>query len=174
MDQEGSGFGSSPYEYIVTEQKGRANRARRVLLILGYVLYILILLMLGVTIRLIVPFLCLMPLSLWILVFFTWRFTQTEYRISFQGGILTVTRFFGGRNPREVVKLSLKELCHVRPYTEDEERAIKKRDLLLRATDGSHGRLCLLSLETGKTMLLRLDEKAERLIRKYNWDCFEP
>ncbi len=172
MDREATGFGGSPYEYIVTEQGSRANRARRVLLILGYILYAPLLLMLGVTVRLLVPFLCLIPLSLWVIVFFTWRFTQTEYRISLLSGHMTVTRFYGGRNKKQMLDIAIKEILRVCPYTEDEAKAIPKGSLCFRATDGTHGTLCILFLKGQRAVILRLDEKAERLIRKYNRDCF--
>ena len=91
-----SGFNTSgaPYEYTVAEKKNGKLVFKRITLIALYILWGAVFLFAGFALRIIVPFLALIPLSLWVLVFLTWRLTQVEYEYSFFGGALTALGLF--------------------------------------------------------------------------------
>lgn len=109
----------SPYEYAVAEKKTAKLIFKRVTLILIYVFWTVLLLLIGMHTKAIVPLLALTPLSVWILVFFTWRYTQVEYEYSFFSGTLTVSRILGGRSRKELCCVTLKSVRQILPYEEE-------------------------------------------------------
>ena len=61
----------------------------------------------------------LVPLSTWILVFFTWRYVAVEYEYSFVSGTMTLTKILGGRARKKVLEVRIKELHTIAPYDGD-------------------------------------------------------
>ena len=171
MDQEGFGSSGVAYEYVVSNQSCGKNRIARVLLIIGYVLYVAVILGVGAAVRLIAPLLCLIPLSLWILVYFTWRYTQVEYKLSFLSGELRVTRLLNGKSPKLIVAERLREIRSVMRFYEEDRKTIAQKELIFEAYDGSIGTLCTVRLSSGRMMILQLTDKAIKIIRKYNSNC---
>lgn len=49
------------------------------------------------------------PVALWILIFFTWRFVKPDYKYTVESGIMTFIITYGGKTKREVVKLHVKD-----------------------------------------------------------------
>ena len=80
--ETGTGAGSA-YEYVVAEKQSASLRMKKIALILLYVVWALGFLAVGLLLRIVAPLLAFIPITLWILVFFTWRFTQVEYEFSF-------------------------------------------------------------------------------------------
>lgn len=172
-----SGFGTNgaPYEYTVAEQKNTALLFRRVTLVALYILWASVWLVVGIAIRLIAPLLAFIPLTLWILIFFTWRLTQVEYEYSFFAGVLTVSRVLGDRSRRTLVEVSLKNLSSVYPCTEEYAERIDAfhadRTVLAASSSESDGLYAALwsDEENGRqTLYFEPNEKALKIIRYYN------
>lgn len=110
-----SGFGSSgaPFEYTVAEANNKALKTKKILFIVGYILYAAIILGVGAMIKIILPLLCFIPLSLWIIVWLTWRFTQVEYEYSFFSGALTVSRVLGNRTRKKLIEVRIQKFSAV-------------------------------------------------------------
>ncbi len=108
--------GGAPFEYVVAKAKTASLWFQRATLIGIYIIWTLALFLLGGAVRLFVPFLALVPLSLWVLVFFTWRLTQVEYEYSFFAGELTVSRLLGGRTRRELCSVAIRSFDYILPY----------------------------------------------------------
>ena len=170
----GMGSGSA-YEYVVAEKKTRAVILKRVALIISYIFWVILLIVVGMTIRLVAPLLAFIPLSLWVLVFLTWRLTQVEYELSFFSGKLTVCRILGGRSRKILATLTIKELAEVYPCRDefvDKANAYRPDRTVYAASDRSapglyaatwkdeEGRRCLLWFEP--------NEKALKILRYYN------
>ena len=121
MSDLGIGSGMA-YEYVVAEKKSVALICKRICLILVYILWAVAFLLVGLTTKLLVPLMALVPLTLWIIVFLTWRFTQIEYELSFFSGVLTVSRIYGGRTRKKLAEITIRNLAGVypcrEPYTE--------------------------------------------------------
>ena len=117
MNDLGIGSGMA-YEYVVSEKKSAALLFKRISLILVYVIWATAFLLVGVTTKLLVPLMALVPLTLWILVFLTWRFTQIEYELSFFSGVLTVSRIYGGRTRKKLEEITIRNLSGVYPCEE--------------------------------------------------------
>jgi hypothetical protein len=63
--------------------------------------------------------LALVPLSTWILVWFTWPFVSVDYEYSFVSGSMTLTKIMAGRKRKKVLELRIKELHTIAPYEGD-------------------------------------------------------
>lgn len=169
-------FGSAgvPYEYTVAQKKTAALIAKRVSLILFYILWTVGLLLLGFSFGLIVPLLALVPLSVWVWVFLTWRLTQVEYEYSFFAGKLTVARILGGRSRRVLCEIKLRDLISVRPCSEDaiaraESSQTKKPILAASSTDAPDLYVALWAEDDERRALyFEPTEKALKFIRIYN------
>ena len=172
-----SGFGSNgaPYEYTVAEQKNKALLFRRVTLIAIYILWAAVWLVVGTAIRLIAPLLAFIPLTLWILIFFTWRLTQVEYEYCFFSGTLTVSRVLGGRSRRLLIEVPLRGLSSVYPCTEEYAERIDafRADRTVLAASSSESENLYAALwndeENGRQILyFEPNEKALKILRYYN------
>ena len=102
------------YEYVVP-QKGSKAKRKKFFLITFYILYVIGVLLLGVMAKIVLPLLAFVPLSLWIIVFFTWRYASVEYEYSIASGSFTYTTVWGGRSRKAVVEFKLKDCSLIAP-----------------------------------------------------------
>ncbi len=111
----------STYEFAVCQRiEGKWKLARFGLISL-YVLYVLTLLILGFTAKIILPLLALIPVTTWILVFATWRFVSVEYEYSITSGELTFSKIFGGRSRRTILTFPLRQAVRIAPLDNGQE-----------------------------------------------------
>lgn len=104
------------YEYVVTPEKKGALRKKKLILIAVYALYCILLLLFVMTVgKLFLPLFALVPLTLWIIIFFTWRYTNPEYEYSITSGILTFSVIYGGRSRKKVFEQSVKSMEAIAP-----------------------------------------------------------
>ena len=177
-----SGFGANgaPYEYAVGEAKSATLTAKKAALITAYVLCGVLFFAIGAFTRLLVPVLALVPLSIWIFVFFTWRYTQVEYEYSFFSGKLTVARILGGRTRRTLVEVTIRDLASVFPYTDENVQKAERfgAEVTWFAASGMEASDLYVALwqdkERDKKCMLcfNANEKAIRIMRYYNISAF--
>lgn len=173
-----SGFGANgaPYEYSVAEAKTKKLLLKKLLFVAAYVLYCATVLIVGVIVKLILPILCFIPLSLWIIIFLTWRFTQVEYECSFFSGNLTVSKILGGRSRKKLCEVRLRDLAAVFPYEDvnvSRAESFKAEKTVFATSDmGTESLYIALWTDTdsGKRMMLLFEpnEKAIKIIKYYN------
>lgn len=108
--------GQNMYEYVVSPKAQPAWKIKRLLAVLGYILYVVVLFTVGIISRLLVPCLALVPLSTWMLIWFTWRYVSVEYEYSFVSGTMTLNHILGGRNRKKVVDIRIKNAVAIAPY----------------------------------------------------------
>ena len=173
-----SGFGrsSAPYEYVVTPKMTPALRMKKVLFIMIYVVWGGGLLLVGSTVgKLFLPLLAFIPVTLWMLVFFTWKYTNVAYEYSFGGGNLTVNRLFGEKTRKKIIEVQIRDLTHVYSYDTDCQKKIKDFDAdteIMAASSMDAERLIAIfwTNEDNKKFVLyfEADEKAMRILKYYN------
>lgn len=176
MDSANGFFSSgAPYEYTVAEKKSPRLLFKKLTLLALYVLWVAAFLLTGVWIKLIVPLLALIPLSLWILVFFTWRLTQVEYEYSFFAGVLTVSRVLGGRTRKKLCEVPIRQLSDVLPYEDEFLRKIENfsaERTVFAASDEQAPHLYVLLWKDADgvrtALFLEPNEKALKILRYYN------
>ena len=113
----------SSYEFAVSQKREGKWIAARVGLIVLYTLFALTVLLLGVKLRLIVPLLAFIPISIWILVFITWRYVQVDYEYSITSGVLSFTKIYGGRQRKRIFEMHLKDAVRIAPLADGDEAA---------------------------------------------------
>ena len=113
----------STYEFVVRQKIEGKWRAARAGLIALYILFPLTVLLLGMKASVIAPLLALIPISLWILIFMTWRFVSVEYEYSITSGILTFAKVYGGRSRRKILEISLHDAVRIAPLDNEDEAA---------------------------------------------------
>ncbi len=172
----GFGVGGAPYEYAVAEAKTRTLFWKKCTFIMLYILWGAILLGLGFLTGLILPMLALAALTVWGLVFLTWRFLQVEYEYSFFQGTLTVAKILGGRTRRKVAEITIRDLAAVFPYVDEnvaraESFGAERTIVAASSTDAPGVYIALWQdTETKKRTMLFFEptEKALKILRYYN------
>lgn len=113
----------SGYEFAVSQRREGKWIAARVGLIAFYAFFALTALFLGLKLRIIVPLLAFIPLSVWILVFITWRYVQVDYEYSIDSGVLTFTKIYGNRQRKRMFEVYLKDAVRIAPLADEAEAA---------------------------------------------------
>ena len=169
-----SGFGTSgyPYEYVVTPMMSRKLKMKKLLMIGLYVLWGGGLLIVGSIVKLILPLLAFIPISLWILVYFTWRYTQVAYEYSFFGGVLKVNRLLGEKSRRTIAEIKIRDLDSVSCCRSEDINTFEADRKIFVASAPDAERLTALvwtdENNQKNVLFFEADEKAMRILRYYN------
>ena len=177
-----SGFGSSgsPFEYSVSEGKSKQLTMKKLGLVLVYIVWALAFFISGFILKLTVYLIALVPLTTWILVFFTWRYTQVDYEYSFFMGKMTVSKIYGNRTRKTVFEIRIQELAAAMPYGDAavaKVEAFGATNVVMAASSLSAPNLYVLlweDSETGKRNVLYFEaiEKAIKILKYYNMAAF--
>ena len=171
-----SGFGSSgaPFEYTVAEANNKALKTKKALFLAGYVLYVLVVFAVLTSIN---PYLIsLVPVTLWMVIWLTWRFTQVEYEYSFFSGALTVSRVLGNRTRKKLLEIRIQNFSSVFAATEMNQSKIEafaSENTIFAASEAKAENLWVAlwtDAESGKRMALYFEpnEKAIKILKYYN------
>ena len=102
------------------EKKGEGkNKLYRILLIIGYVLFVIVF-FLACYLSKLIPAFAVAPIFLWMLIFFTWRLVKYDMYIEFQSGSLTLGRVKvrkSGTKRTPLLTVSVKSAEEVAPYS---------------------------------------------------------
>ena len=82
------------YEYGAEQKSEGKFRTMRMLMLCGYILYAIVYFVI-IYITRIFPLGALIPLTLWIIVYFTWRYTKPDYRYVIEHGDMTFSISYG-------------------------------------------------------------------------------
>lgn len=111
------------YEYVVPRARVGKYRLARAGLICAYILYAILFFLAFAAGRLLVPLIALLPLSTWMLVFFTWRYVNVEYEYSITSGVLTFTKIYGNRTRRTLTEIKIKSAATIAPLNQKLQRS---------------------------------------------------
>lgn len=172
-----AGFNSSgaPFECVVAEAKNSALKMRKLLFIALYALWVIVFFAIVMLIKFFV-LIMFVPVTLWILIFFTWRYTQVQYEYSFLAGEITVSRILNERFRKEMLKVHIRDFSAVVPCRDEYVDQInafgtEKTFFAVSAKD-SPGRYAAMwqDKENGTKMVLYFepDEKSLKILRYYN------
>lgn len=108
----------STYEFAVAQKTEGKWLLARIALIVFYVIYPIVLVLFGMKFSLFVPLLCFIPISLWLIIFITWRFVSVEYEYSTVSGTLTFAKIFGNRSRRRVFEMTIRDAVLIAPLSD--------------------------------------------------------
>lgn len=162
----------STYEYAVCEKKCAKSTLKKLGMLLLYALFIIAWFIFGFVSKFF-PLLALMPVTLWMLVFFTWRYVNLEYEYSMTSGEMTLSKIYGGRSRKKIIEFKLKDCTLIAPYDEGEERvksySPEKVYYMLSDINAQNAYVALLEKD-GKHIAVCFEatEKALKICRFYN------
>jgi len=171
MNNEGFGTNGVPFEYTI-EKKGKNVTRRKILLILAYVAWVILFFSVGAIVKLILPMLCFIPLSVWIIAWLTWRYTKEEIKITLFGGTMTVTRMYDGKNPKKLTETKIKDIKTFEKYSATSSAAIGENDVIYAVQDQVRDGAYILKWEN-TTVVMEANEKAMKIIKYYNSELFD-
>lgn len=166
---------SSTYEYVVSLKNRPKYKIRRALLLAAYILYAAAMLVVGVASGWLAPLLALVPLSAWIIVWLTWRYGTVEYEYSLTGGVMTLSKIYGGRTRRRLGEITIKSMSAIMPfegeYIKQAERYAPERTIDLTADLQRPNVYCALYETSEKRrgiLYFEATDRALRILKYYN------
>ena len=168
------------YEFVVAQKAEGHFLRRRILFILMYIAYVTAFLTVGIITRIGIPLVALVPVTTWILIFFTWRYVQVEYEYSYFTGALTVSRILGNRTRKKLLNVRIQELAAIFPYGEANTSRIEAygAENVIFAASSQNAENLYVALwqdaESGKRCVLFFEpnEKAIKILKYYNMSAF--
>ncbi len=113
---QADGYANNYTEFTVAQKPEGAWRTKRLLMILLYTAYAVAYMLIFITK---IPMLvALLPVTLWILIFFTWRFVSVEHEYMIASGVMTFVDILGGRSRRVLFAVTVKDMMKIAPVTE--------------------------------------------------------
>lgn len=109
------------YEYVVKPQKDGKNKLLKLALMGLYFLFVLAWLVFGFVSGFI-PLLALVPITTWILVFFTWRYTNVEYEYYIESGIVTFSKVYDNRSRKKIAVFDIRSAELIAPAADHETK----------------------------------------------------
>ena len=177
-----SGFGSSgsPFEYTVAEAKSKSLAMKKMAFIALYIVWALAIFISGFILKLTVYLIAIVPLTTYILVLCTWRFTQLEYEYSFFVGKMTISKIYGNRTRKKMIEIHIQDLSAAFPYTDENVAradAFQAENVIFAASSYDAPNLYILlwqDKDTGKRCMLCFEaiEKAIKIMKYYNASAF--
>ena len=94
------------YEYTVSRKPEGIFALMKLLLVLFYiafaVAYFVVIYIIGI-----IPLGALIPVALWILVFFTWRYVKQDYKYEISGSHITFSVIYGNKKPKSRCEIQI-------------------------------------------------------------------
>lgn len=168
------------FEYVDVKKKNRKIIMHKILLVMLYVFYVTTFLLVGTFTRLIAPLLAFIPLTLWILVFLTWKYTNIEYEYSITSGELTFSKIYGSRKRKFKMKVMIKQFELVMKYEsgEAEDRLLmyepQKEYIAVSSLDDEGVYYALFREDDGThcVFYFKANDEALKIIKFYNSRAF--
>ncbi len=108
-------------EYAVSQKPEGKYRVRRLLLIALYILYPIVFMVICASVNL--PMLIIFtPVTLWMLIFFTWRYVSVEHEYMIASGTVTFVDIYGGRSRRVLFSCEIRDMMQIAPLTEESRK----------------------------------------------------
>lgn len=116
---------SDSYEYTVKKKVEGALRLKKILFWALYVLYVVVFATAAVIIRLAVPIMAFIPVTLWMLIYFTYPYCNVEYEYALMDGYITFSTIYGSRKRKENFSMRISAFEKVAPYNRDFEKTVE-------------------------------------------------
>lgn len=111
------------YETVVRQKVAGTVLLWRVALVALYVLFGASFVALCLANAVFWPLFSLLPLSLWLLVFITWRYVSVEFEYALDAGVFTACAIYGKRSRRKIAEIALKDAVRIAPLDDEDEAA---------------------------------------------------
>lgn len=162
------------YEFTVDKKSEGTYKLKRALMVCAYVLYCLIFFTIIYVTR-IFPLGALIPMTLWIIIFFTWRYVSLEYKYTVESGVFTLYTVYGAKKQKKLCELRLRDAKRILPVSEfkDEIAAFSPSVIFDgRASKDVSDDYAILYYEDDKPAVIYVDapEQSVKVFHYYNPD----
>jgi len=161
------------YEYAAEQKSEGKWKLARILLLSSYVLFVAAYFLVLYKIRLI-PLFAITPIIVWILVFFTWRYTKPDYRYTIEKGSFSFYVCYGKKTKRKKTEFAISSAEAIAPADSLKDKiqqfapqksyssvpSVKSGDIYAALYTDSKGKKCVLYFVA--------TERALKLLRFYN------
>ena len=113
------------YEFAIEQKIKGKLLLKAIMLVLLYITYTVVTFSVLVIFR-IIPFGALIPVTLSILVFFTWRYVKIDNRYVVESGVMKLFVKYGSASPKEVTSFRIKDALEIAPKGTKADFAIEK------------------------------------------------
>ena len=100
-------------EYTVAKKPEGKNKLARVMLVCAYVIFALAYASVFIAVR-IPQVIAVLPVFLWMAVFFTWKYVSFDYEYRVEAGYMTVSKTVG-KKKKELARICVREAIDIRP-----------------------------------------------------------
>lgn len=114
---------SDSYEYVVSKAKEGSYAFKRILAFIGYFIFGIILFIVVYASKLFVLF-AFAPVTIWMLVYFTWPYFNIEHEYALIAGNITFSEIYGGRKRKEKFSIRISSFDVIAPYDNDHRKEI--------------------------------------------------
>jgi hypothetical protein len=162
----------SDYEYAVAQKSEGKWRLFKWLMIFGYIVFAAAYFVIIYVTRFF-PLGALIPLFLWMLIYFTYKYVKPEYKYKISEGYLTFYKIFG-KKEKEVIKVRICDAKHIMPLESSieivKDFAVEKTYSALPATVTADPYLILFVDNDGKrcSFMFKATRDALKNLRFYN------
>jgi len=159
------------FNYTVAKKVEGDYLMKRVLMILGYVIFGLVFFF-GLYLLHLYQFIAFIVLIEWILVFFTWRYVSIEYKYETVSGSIRFYAVYGGKKKKQLKELRIKDFTEISPYSEEtEKRDFASRIYCISSQKSAPDRYCGIYVdESGKESIIHFEatQKTLKILKFYN------
>lgn len=159
------------FDYTVTKKVEGNYLLKRILMIVGYVLFGLLFFFGLYTVHL-YQFIAFIVLVEWIVVFFTWRYVSIEYRYETVSGAIRFYTVYGGKKKKLMLEMRIKDFTEICPYSESlAKRSFAEESCCLSSERTAPDRYCAIYRNReGKECAVHFEatQKTLKVLRFYN------
>ncbi|MGM9682132.1 MAG: DUF6106 family protein [Eubacteriales bacterium] len=166
---------SLTYEKVVSHKADAALTFKRIILIALYVFVTAAWVFFGIMTEIYVPLIFLIPITLWALIFLTWKYVNIEYEYSMTAGVLTFSEIFGKCKRKTLFETEIKKMLIIAPYNDEylkraESLKPQTEYLALSSRRAENQYFAVFEDEDEKRaiFIFEADERALRIFRFYN------
>lgn len=163
------------YEFVVRQKNEGAYKLKKILFVILYVTFTAGLFSVCVAVRLLAPCVAIVPLLLWILIFFTWRFTNVEHECVFESGIMRCSEIYGNRTRKVLFSAAIRDMHLIAPEEEKylleaEKYEISKVYRMTSSKDAEGAYFAIFTGEDQKThaVYFEANDKVLKILQFYN------
>ena len=161
------------YEYAAEQKSEGKWKLIRAIMLSAYILFVVAFFLVLYTIRLI-PLFAITPIIVWMLVFFTWKYTKPDYRYFIEKGMFTFYVYYGKKTKKKKTEFMISTAEAIAPKASLEEKisefapkniysavaSLKATDVYAALYTDAQGKKCVTYFVA--------TEKALKLMRFYN------
>ena len=167
------------YEIVIKPKKDTKNKLLRAFLILFYVAFVVGSLIFGF-VTAFIPLLALVPLVLWIIIFFTWRYVNLEYEYVVESGVITFTKIYNNRTRKTALSFDIRSAEYIGPSSDtDMQKKVADYDprheyCFASSKTAPDAYTALFQNEEGHKCAISFaaDERIQRFLKMYNAAAF--